>query len=49
MKDNKIFIFLSHSHRDYEKVGAVRDLLRVCHAFEIDECSDPPTYQNRLA
>jgi len=27
MEDNKIFVFLSHSHRDYEKVREVRDLL----------------------
>lgn len=27
MEDNKIFVFLSHSHRDYEKVRVVRDLL----------------------
>lgn len=27
MKDNEIFVFLSHSHRDYEKVRVVRDLL----------------------
>lgn len=27
MEDNKIFVFLSHSHLDYEKVIVVRDLL----------------------
>ena len=27
MEDNRIFVFLSHSHRDYEKVREVRDLL----------------------
>ncbi len=27
MDDNKIFVFLSHSHKDYEKVREVRDLL----------------------
>lgn len=27
MEDNKIFVFLSHSHLDYEKVRVVRDLL----------------------
>ncbi|MBQ6769488.1 MAG: toll/interleukin-1 receptor domain-containing protein [Bacteroidales bacterium] len=27
MEDNKIFVFLSHSHHDYEKVRVVRDLL----------------------
>lgn len=27
MEDNKIFVFLSHSHLDYEKVRKVRDLL----------------------
>ena len=27
MEDNKIFVFLSHSHHDYEKVRMVRDLL----------------------
>lgn len=27
MKDNEIFVFLSHSHKDYEKVRVVRDLL----------------------
>lgn len=27
MKDNEIFVFLSHSHLDYEKVRMVRDLL----------------------
>ena len=27
MEDNKIFVFLSHSHHDYEKVRLVRDLL----------------------
>lgn len=26
-KDNKIYVFLSHSHHDYEKVRVVRDLL----------------------
>ena len=26
-EDNKIFVFLSHSHHDYEKVRFVRDLL----------------------
>lgn len=26
-KDNSIYVFLSHSHHDYEKVRAVRDLL----------------------
>lgn len=29
MEDNKIFVFLSHSHRDYEKVREVRDLLEI--------------------
>lgn len=27
MEDNKIYVFLSHSHHDYEKVRKVRDLL----------------------
>lgn len=27
MEDNKIYVFLSHSHRDYEKVRIIRDLL----------------------
>ncbi len=27
MKDNRIYVFLSHSHHDYEKVRVVRDLL----------------------
>lgn len=27
MEDSKIFVFLSHSHHDYEKVRVVRDLL----------------------
>lgn len=29
MEDNKIFVFLSHSHLDYEKVRVVRDLLEI--------------------
>lgn len=57
ISDNGIFVFLSHSHRDYEKVRRVRDMLEnegfrplmfFLKCLEKDECSEVKDEYERL-